>query len=74
MDVLKRKRIIATILTIVALANLWAALVCIPQMHNAFAQGAFATCPVILIGASIGQWSGFLKEYIRFEVAKHKAE
>jgi hypothetical protein len=73
MNTIQRKRNIAYVMTIVALASLWAGLACLPQMQNAVARGAFAMCTVVLIGLSIVQWSGFLKEYIRFELESNKA-
>ncbi len=71
MQVLKKKRNLAFMLTIVALATLWAALVFDTQ--NAFAKGAFAMVAVVLIGISIEKWSSFLKEYIRVEIEKNNS-
>jgi hypothetical protein len=67
MNSLKKKRVIAYVLTIITLANIWASLAC--EMPGLL-RGVTSMATVILIGITIVLWAGFLKSYIAHEIDK----
>jgi hypothetical protein len=63
---LKKKKMLAYVLTIATLANLWASIAL--DMPNSFVKGVTTMATVILIGATIERWARFNRAYIEYKI------
>ncbi len=63
---LKKKKMLAYVLTIATLGDLWASIAV--DMPNSFVKGVTTMATVILIGATIERWGRFNRAYIEYKI------